>query len=356
MSALAFDHVTVTYRHRDHLWQRDEHVVAVDDVSFGIGRGSTVGLVGESGSGKTTLTRAALGLVPGATGAVRLDGTLVSPRVHARSRGERRALQIVFQDPMRSLNSWMSVEDIVGEPVRLHFGLRGAARAARVGELLDSVALPSHMRSRRTSELSGGQRQRVALARALAAEPRVLILDEPVTALDVSTQGQVVNLLIELQRERTLSYLLIAHDLTLAAHVSDRMAVMHRGRIVELGPSQRVAAAPSHPYTRDLIEAVPVPDPRVQRSRRVARAARPQIHTMDVASPACAYAPRCDRATSECGAIAPPAHAVGDGFVLCHHPITHDHQEISHGQVLALRQPPDARPGVGHRGDRLHAR
>jgi ABC-type oligopeptide transport system ATPase subunit len=244
-------------------------VAAVDDVSFSIDQGETFGLVGESGSGKTTTGRCMLRLIEPTSGAVRFRGEDVLAFTRRRLRQARRDMQIVFQDPYSSLNPRMRALQIVEEPLIIHKLGDRAARRKRVGELFQLVGLdPAHL-DRYPHEFSGGQRQRIGLARALALNPSFLILDEPVSALDVSVQAQVVNLLMDLQQKLRLTYLFIAHDLRLVEHICSRVAVMYLGRIVELGATAAIFAAPQHPYTRALLSAIPVPDPDAPRRRIV---------------------------------------------------------------------------------------
>jgi oligopeptide transport system ATP-binding protein len=246
---------------------RPSTIRAVDDVSFGIATGETFGLVGESGSGKTTTGRCLLRLVEPTSGEVRFRGEDLLAFTPERMRAARRDLQIVFQDPYSSLNPRMRIGAIVEEPLAVHGVGTSAARRERVAELLARVGLDPALVSRRPRELSGGQRQRVGLARALALNPSFVIADEPVSALDVSVQAQIVNLLMDLRDRMNLTYLFITHDLRLVEHVCDRVAVMYRGRILELAPTASLFASPRHPYTQALLSAVPVPDPAVRPSR-----------------------------------------------------------------------------------------
>jgi ABC-type oligopeptide transport system ATPase subunit len=242
-------------------------VTAVDDVSFTIDEGETFGLVGESGSGKTTTGRCILRLVEPSSGDIRFRGESVLAFSRARMRAARRDMQIVFQDPYSSLNPRMRARQIVEEPLIIHRLGGRRERRARVEDLFRLVGLdPQHL-ERYPHEFSGGQRQRIGLARALALNPSFLILDEPVSALDVSIQAQVVNLLMDLQQQLKLTYLFIAHDLRLVEHICSRVAVMYLGRIVEMGPTERLFAAPQHPYTRALLSAIPVLDPDAPRQR-----------------------------------------------------------------------------------------
>ena len=246
------------------------HVVrAVDGVSFTIDAGETFGLVGESGSGKTTTGRCVLRLIEPTSGEVRFKGEDVLRFPRERLRQARREMQIVFQDPYSSLNPRMRVREIVEEPLVIHRVGRKAERRQRVAELFELVGLDPSQLSRYPHQFSGGQRQRIGLARALALNPSLIIADEPVSALDVSVQAQVVNLLMELQQRLNLTYLFIAHDLRLVRHICSRVAVMYRGRIVEMGTAEALFEAPAHPYTRALLSAIPVLDPNAARDRIV---------------------------------------------------------------------------------------
>lgn len=265
-------------------------VRAVDGVSFTIPSGKTLGLVGESGSGKTTVARTLLRLTEPTGGSFRLEGDDVFGLPPTRLRALRRRMQIVFQDPYSSLNPRMTVRQTLREPLEIHRLARGAEREARLRALLAEVGLTADLADRFPHELSGGQRQRVGIARALSVEPRFLVCDEPVSALDVSVQAQVLNLLADLQRNRGLTYLFIAHDLAVVKHIADDVAVMYLGRIMELAPAPALYSRPRHPYTRALLSAVPEPDPGAARQRLVLQG--------DAPSPArppsgCPFHPRC---------------------------------------------------------------
>jgi ABC-type oligopeptide transport system ATPase subunit len=262
-------HLTKEFTRRQGIFGRGIPVLAVDDVTFEIAEGETFGLVGESGSGKTTTGRCILRLTEPTSGEVRFRGEDVLAFPKRRLREARRDMQIVFQDPYASLNPRMRVQDIVEEPLAIHrLGTR-SERRARVRELFELVGLDPSQLPRYPHQFSGGQRQRIGLARALALNPSLVIADEPVSALDVSVQAQVVNLLMDLQERLKLTYLFIAHDLRLVRHICSRLAVMYLGRIVEMGETEAVFASPAHPYTRALLSAVPVPDPSVVRARVV---------------------------------------------------------------------------------------
>jgi ABC-type oligopeptide transport system ATPase subunit len=251
------------------LFRKATGVRAVDGVSFTIDEGETFGLVGESGSGKTTTGRCILRLIEPTSGEVRFKGEDVLTFSRTRLRLARRDMQIVFQDPFSSLNPRMRVGTIVEEPLVIHRMGSKPERRARVVELFELVGLDPSQLSRYPHQFSGGQRQRIGLARALALNPSLIIADEPVSALDVSVQAQVINLLMDLQQRLKLTYLFIAHDLRLVRHICNRVAVMYLGKIVEMGPTERLFEAPAHPYTRALLSAIPVPDPNAPRQRIV---------------------------------------------------------------------------------------
>ena len=269
MPLLEVRHLSKEFSRKKGLFGKGTVVRAVDDVSFSIEKGETFGLVGESGSGKTTTGRCILRLIEPSAGEVLFDGRDVLKLSRGDLRRARRDMQIVFQDPYSSLNPRMRVSDIVEEPLIIHKLGSKSERQDRVKQLFGLVGLnPDHLR-RYPHEFSGGQRQRIGLARALALNPSLVIADEPVSALDVSVQAQVVNLLMELQERLKLTYLFIAHDLRLVEHICSRVAVMYLGRIVEMGETAKLFAAPQHPYTRALMSDIPVPDPDAPRQRIV---------------------------------------------------------------------------------------
>ena len=294
-----------------------EFVRAVDGVSFAIGPGETVGLVGESGCGKTTLGRAVIRLVEPTGGKVLFEGEDLAGLSGAALRKRRRKFQMVFQDPYGSLAPRMTVENIIGEALDIHgLAANAADRRQRVERLIEDVGLDRSHASRYPHEFSGGQRQRIGIARALAVEPRLIVCDEPVSALDVSVQAQIVNLLHDVQERRGISYLFIAHDLAVVRHLSHRILVMYLGKIVETGEAKATCKAPRHPYTKALISAVPVVDPDSKRAR--------MILSGDVPSPihppgGCPFHPRCPVAEARCGTEAPALREVAPGHsVACH--------------------------------------
>jgi oligopeptide/dipeptide ABC transporter ATP-binding protein len=302
---------------RVHYPVRGGVVKAVDGVSLRVRAGETVGLVGESGCGKSTLGRSAMGLVPVTSGSIRLDGQEIAGRSRAALRPLRPTMQMIFQDPYASLNPRMSVDRILEEPLIVHRRGDAAQRRERVRWLMEKVGLRPEAAARHPHEFSGGQRQRIGIARALALAPRLVICDEPVSALDVSVRAQVINLLMDLKSELGLAYLFISHDLSVVEHVSDRIAVMYLGRIVELADRQTLWTRPLHPYTRALISAVPAVSPDAPVTERIRLVG-------DLPSPidpptGCTFRTRCPMAMAECSVRPPGLQALAPGHeVACH--------------------------------------
>jgi peptide/nickel transport system ATP-binding protein len=292
------------------------YVKAVDDVSFTINKGETFGLVGESGCGKTTAGRSILRLQEPDAGMIRFDGTDLLSLGKQDLRRKRRDMQIIFQDPFASLNPRMTIRTIVGEPFAIHDIARGSEREHRVAELLKTVGLDSSVMNRYPHEFSGGQRQRVGIARAVALKPKFIVADEPVSALDVSIQAQIINLLADLQQQFGLTYLFISHAIPVIEHISTRIGVMYLGKLVEVGTSRQICSQPKHPYTQALLSAVPIPDPAARKQRVVLRG--------DVPTPinppsGCRFHTRCPIAVDRCKIEEPPLRQIEDGRdVACH--------------------------------------
>ena len=306
--------------HRGILQRQVGAVKAVDGISFDIKRGETLGLVGESGCGKSTAGRTILRLYDATSGSIQFDGTDVATLHGENLRSTRPRMQMIFQDPQACLNPRMNVGSIIAEPLNEHRSMNRKERQEKVRELLNAVGLNPDFTNRYPHEFSGGQRQRIGIARALALEPEFIVCDEPIAALDVSIQAQVVNLLEDLQDSLGLTYLFISHDLSMVRHICDRVAVMYLGKIMELAPRDVLYAEPKHPYTQALLSAVPIPKPSIEATRKRI------LLTGDVPNPAnpptgCVFRTRCRRATELCAKVAPEPKDQGGGqIVACHHP------------------------------------
>jgi oligopeptide transport system ATP-binding protein len=332
---------------RGILFEREvARVHAVDDVSFEVRSGETIGLVGESGCGKSTLGRSIVRLFPLTAGRIVFEGQDISSLSRRELRPLRRELQIIFQDPYASLNPRKRVGQIVGAPLAIHNLGDRKERKRQVQELLEKVGLSPEHYNRYPHEFSGGQRQRIGVARALALRPKLVIADEPVSALDVSIQAQVINLLADLQQDFELTYVFIAHDLGVVRHVSDRIAVMYLGKIVELSPAEELYERPIMPYTEALLSAVPIPDPRESATRERI------VLEGDVPSPinppsGCRFHPRCRYATEICTQLEPPLVDYGNGHeAACHHPLNVDKETLERARVDERRTPAGADGGA----------
>ena len=318
MPLLEVRHLKVSFPVNQGVFRRGRtHVRAVDDVSFSIEPGETLGLVGESGCGKTTLGRAVIRLIEPTAGSVRFEGAEIISLNSTALQAARRKFQMIFQDPYTSLDPRMNIEGIIGEALDIHrLAGSGKERRERIGSLLENVGLDRTHLGRYPHEFSGGQRQRIGIARALAVQPKLIVCDEPVSALDVSVQAQIVNLLRDLQRTHGIAYLFVAHDLAVVEHISQRMLVMYLGKIVESGPAKAVCRSPKHPYTQALISAVPVVDPESKRRRIVLPGEPPS----PISPPSgCPFHPRCPIAEARCRTDAPALRQAGDGHqAACH--------------------------------------
>lgn len=325
--------ISVAFTHRDLPF------TVLNDVSMTAGENETVGIVGESGCGKSTLAKALIGLVDLSAGEVLLDGVKVSHLDRRNRRPFRRQIQMIFQDPHASLNPRLTVGKSIETPLTVHGMGTGREREAEVKRLLDLVGLHRSHAGRYPHELSGGQRQRVGIARALAVKPRVLVADEAVSALDVSIQGQILNLLMTLKNEFSLALVFISHDLAAVQHVSDRVVVMYLGRIVEEGSRAKIWLRPQHPYTRLLLEAAPVADPDLARKQRPTTAPDGEVPSVFAPPTGCAFHPRCVFATAKCAVVAPSLRPLGDGVrVACHHaPIIETAPSRQHAEPAAHR-------------------
>ncbi|MBV9553290.1 MAG: dipeptide ABC transporter ATP-binding protein [Alphaproteobacteria bacterium] len=292
------------------------HVHAIDGVSFDIAAGETLGLVGESGCGKSTTGKAILKLIEPTAGEIRLSGKRIDGLSRAEMRPYRRQMQVVFQDPYSSLSPRLKIRDIIAEPLANYGEAKGEGTAERVEQLAEKVGLRSDTLDRYPHEFSGGQRQRIGIARALALRPNLIICDEPVSALDVSVQAQVINLLVDLQREFSLAYLFIAHDIAVVEHISHRVAVMYLGKIVEITDRARLFNNPQHPYTEALLSAVPQPDPEAPKKRIILRGDVPSPVNPP---PGCRFHTRCPYAFERCSAEEPQLKEIATGHnVACH--------------------------------------
>lgn len=316
---LSVDDLSVHFRLGGGLFSRGNTVRAVENVSFVLQRGETLSIVGESGSGKSTLARAVLRLVSITKGSVILNGENLAQLSDAEVRKRRQNMQMVFQDPIASLSPRRTVEQIIAEPLLVHQPeLTGNERAAKVRDTMDAIGLLPDMRNRYPHEFSGGQAQRIGIARALIVGPTLLVADEPVSALDVSIQAQVLNLLSEIKRQRSLSLLFISHDLSVVKHVSDRLLVLYLGHVMEVGPAKDIYASPQHPYTRALLSAVPTidfSDNKPKRTRLTGELPSPTVEHVG-----CPFASRCPMAQQVCSEQKPQLNRIEGRDVACHFP------------------------------------
>jgi oligopeptide/dipeptide ABC transporter ATP-binding protein len=310
---LAVDRLRVEYPVR-----RRQHMRAVEDVAFAIGSRETVGLVGESGSGKTSIANAVLGFAPVSAGSITFDGEDIVGASRDRRRRLSASLQVVFQNPYSSLNPARTIGKTLAETLRPHGAPSKPEVTERVASILERVGLDPAAADRYPNQFSGGQRQRIAIARALIVRPRLVICDEPVSSLDLSVQAQVLNLLRSFQEELGLSYLFVSHDLAVVRHISTRVVVLYRGRVMEAGPAAVVYDRAAHPYTRALLQSAPVPNPNLQRARRAAQRSTPDLPST-VKPDSCQFAPRCPWAVDVCRERQPPEELTSEGvFVACH--------------------------------------
>ncbi len=302
---------------KSELFKPKNYLKAVDDVSFSIYAGETFGLVGESGCGKSTLGRTLIRLYKPTGGKIEFDGADITNMRERELLPHRKNIQMIFQDPYASLNTRMTISEIIGEGIDIHTDLRGEEKKERIYSLLERVGLKREHANRYPHEFSGGQRQRIGIARALAIEPKFIICDEPISALDVSIQAQVVNMLEELQEEFGLTYLFIAHDLSMVKHISDRIGVMYLGRLMELTTSDELYEKPYHPYTKALLSSIPIPDPRADTSERIVL--QGELQSPVNTKPSCLFCTRCRYKKDICERETPPLVEIEPGhFTACH--------------------------------------